>query len=253
MQSREIKRELKREAQKIKALKGRARWKYIWDYYKILIIAVCFFIFFIGYIINMLRNSIADHWLYVTFVDTTKDDELGTKSGFWQKYVDYTGYDLSQALVEFNANSYFDYLDGGAAGNKYYQMFVTYIDAGTLDAAVMETDALTAFGATGRFLDLNSDACTEIKEKYGDRFIYVVPNDDYFGTEEIPIGIDITDSILMSEYNIYQEGTTYALGIGAYSQNEEAILKFLDLILEDSENTGEAVTEETATEETVTE
>lgn len=221
----------KEETNKIKKLEGKARYKYIWDYYKIPILALAFLIFFIGYIINMLHNSIADHWIYVTYVNTTKD--LGNNSELWKKYVAYTGYDVTEKRVEFNSDSYFNYLENKAQGNKYYEMLITYISAGTLDAVVMEKEALTSLAESGWFLDLSNESCAEIMEKYSDRVIYCTPLDEALQGQLIPVAIDISDSILMSDYKIYPEGTQYALSIGAMSHNQEAVLKFLDMILEE--------------------
>jgi hypothetical protein len=42
------------------------------------------------------------------------------------------------------------------------------------------------------------------------------------------VGIDISDSILMTRYHLYADGC--ALGIGAQSSNIDAVEKFLEYI-----------------------
>jgi hypothetical protein len=48
----------------------------------------------------------------------------------------------------------------------------------------------------------------------------------------VPVGIDISDSILMSEYHLYSDGC--ALGIGAQSSNIDAVQKFLEYIYDEN-------------------
>ena len=131
--------------------------------------------------------------------------------------------------MRFDANSYFDYAKG-ATGNSYFEAFVAYADSGTLDAIVMGSDSLTALGKTGRLLDLNSEECASIREKYGDRFLCTVPIDEEYSKEEVPVCIDISDSRLVSEYGIYSEPC--AIGIGALSENVDAVEMFLDFLYE---------------------
>lgn len=221
---------MNKELTKIRSLNTREKLGYIWDYYRLWICAIMFFLWFFGSVAMMMRNAVADHWLYVTFVNTTR--ELGTNSDLWKEYVAYTDYDTDEALIEFNAASYFDYLDNQAKGNKYYEMLITYIEAGTLDAVVMEEEALLSLGESGWFLTLEDEKCKTLLEAYSDRLLYCSPKDESMEESQVPIGIDITDSRLMSDYAIYPEGTRYALAIGAFSENQEAIRKFLEMILQ---------------------
>jgi len=203
------------------------RAAYIWEYYKLWIIGIVFLIWFVAFSIHQYTTTMHDYWCYMMFNNTYAD--AGNESDIWEDYVEYTGYDLREKAVEFNAQSYFDYKKG-ATGNSYFEAFVAYADSGTLDGITMEKESLVALGKTGRLMDLNSEACASIKEKYGDRFIYSVPFDEEYSTEEVPVGIDISDSRLITEYNVYAGDC--ALAIGALSENVEAVELFLDFIFE---------------------
>ena len=82
-------------------------------------------------------------------------------------------------------------------------------------------------------MDLDSEEYAAIKEKYGDRFLYCEPFDEEYSDEPVAIGIDISDSILMTKYNIYPDSC--ALGIGANSEHIEAVEAFLDYIFTEEE------------------
>ena len=181
-----------------------------------------------SFVIYRVRTTLSDHWFYLMLANTR--EEAGTNSPLWKGYVDYSGYDLSEKLIEFNDEAWFDYGKNKAAGNKYYEIFVGFTDVGILDAVTMEPDNLTSLGESGRLLDLNADKCSRIREKYKDRFLYAIPYDKEYSTDPVPVGIDISDSILMTRYHLYTEGC--AIGIGAQSEHLEAVELFLDYILQ---------------------
>jgi hypothetical protein len=50
----------------------------------------------------------------------------------------------------------------------------------------------------------------------------------------VAVGIDLSDTVLMSEYEIYDDSC--ALGIGEYSGHIDAVEMFLDYIFEEAED-----------------
>ena len=199
--------------------------RYIWMYFKIPIIAIVFVLAFGTFLVIRIATNIPDNWLMVTFSNTTV--QAGTGSQLWQDFTAYADYDLTQKKVEFNAESYFDYTKNQGSGNAYYNAFVTLADAGEIDAITMEPASLAALGQSGRLFDLNDERCADIKAAYGDRFIYYTPLDeDGKELEPIPVGIDISDSLLVTKYHVYADGC--ALGVGAHSENIKEVLDFLN-------------------------
>ncbi|MCD8008783.1 MAG: hypothetical protein LUF68_07625 [Clostridiales bacterium] len=216
------------EKEKIAGLPDRrAKAEYIWQYYKLWIIGIVCGVSLLGYVIYQVNTALSENWLYVTFTNTY--EEVGTGSDLWEDFVEYAGFDLSEKNVIFNNSSYFDYASNQGSGNTYYQVFVSYVDAGTLDCVTMEEDSLVALGATGRLLDLNSEGCASIVEKYGDRLVYCEPYDEEYSDDLVPVGIDVSDTCLMTEYQLYEDSCV--IGIGAYSQNLDAVELFLDYLI----------------------
>ena len=216
----------KSESEKLKGKTWQQKAGYVRDYYWLHISVVVIFVCLTSFIIYRVRTTLSDHWFYLMLANTRA--EAGTNSSLWDGYVEYSGYDLSEKLIEFNDEAWFDYGKNHAAGNRYYELFVGFTDSGILDAVTMEPDNLTSLGESGRLLDLNDERCAGIREKYRDRFLYTIPYDKEYSTDPVPVGIDISDSILMTEYGLYTDGC--ALGIGAQSQHIEAVEIFLDYI-----------------------
>ena len=219
------------ETEKLRGMPFRKAAEYIWDYYKLWLAgSVCFLALFV-YLAAHILSAPKEQRLFIAFANTMA--EVGTGSALWQDYVDHTGYDPEEQTIEFNDALYFDYSMNRGRGNQYYAMFVTFVEAGTLDAVTMPPESLTALGQSGRLLDLSREECASIREKYADRFLYTVPYDEAYSTKPVPVGIDVSDSILMTRHQIYTGGC--GLGIGAYSQRLDAVEQFLDYIFEEGQ------------------
>lgn len=220
------------EKEKISGLSSwKAKAEYIWQYYKLWIIGIVCAVLFIGMTAYQMMTGLSENWFYITFTNTYA--EVGTNSSLWDGFVDYSGYDVSQKNVIFNNTAYFDCAKNQSVGNTYYEAFIAYTDSGTLDAVTMEEESLVALGASGRLLDLSREECVSIMEKYGDRLVYCEPYDKDYSTDPVPVGIDISDSSLMTKYHLYTDSCV--LGIGVKSQHIDAVETFLDYIFEEAE------------------
>lgn len=219
--------ELKNAKREVSQLQGAAKLQYVWDYYKLWIIGIVSLIAFVIYFVIARAMTPNDNWFYITIANTQAD--AGNKSQIWRDFVDYSGYDTKEKNVYFNTNCYFDPFSEKV--NQYYTYFVAYVDAGTLDLIAMEKDDLQKLGERGRLLDLSRPEASEIMSRYEDRLIYATPLDEEYSTEPVPIGIDLSDTKLISKYHIY--GDSCAIGVSANCPHMDAVLKFLSFVLED--------------------
>ena len=216
-----------REKKKVGAMPKKQAVRYIWDYYKLWLISITAILAIIIFVIVRLVTNIPENWLYVVFANTRA--EAATGSQLWKDFEERQGYDLKKKNLIFDDACYFDFLQNEARGNNYFNAFVALVESGTLDAITMEPDSLAALGQTGRLLDLRADQSYGIMKKYEDRFIYYTPPEGSGYDEPIPVGIDISDSLLVTKYHLYSEKC--ALGVGAASKNIEAVDDFLQFVL----------------------
>ena len=200
--------------------------RYIWEYYWLPIVGITAGVIFLIYFLYHVLFATKDYWFYVTFVNIRP--QIGVESELMEEFVSDRGYDLSKKNVFFNDTCYFDATSYSGTNNNYYQMFVATVEAGHLDAVVMEKENLVALGASGRLLDLEAEAYAAYFDKYKDRFVYAVPYDEEYSTEPVAVGIDISGSRLMTEYELYDD--TCVLGVGAYTQHPEDVAAFLEFI-----------------------
>lgn len=223
-----LKEYLKGEKAKVAALEGRRRrTEYIWQYYKLWIIGFAALIGFLTFVVVHRLTTPTDSWFYATFVNTGA--ELSEGSEFYEDFVDYAGFDTKEKLVIFNNNCFFDPFS--AAYNEYQTYFTAYVEAGTMDVATMSPVDLEEEGRSGRFLDLSSEQANGLAERYADRLIYSIPFNEENGTDPIPVGIDISDSILVTKYHAYNEGC--ALAVSKNVPHMDAVETFLDYLYEE--------------------
>lgn len=216
------------ERAKIRGMSFQKAAKYIWHYYWLYICGIVGAIAAIIYLLVLLFRGSPEYYLFAVFANTRA--RAGNNSQLWRDFTQYAGWDLSEKDVEFNAAIYFRYTDNQARGNTYYNSFVTFADTGTLDLITTDVEELAALGQSGRLLDWDLERCAALREKYADRLIWYEPGElDFENTGPIPVGIDVSDSLLISKYGLYPESC--ALGIGATSERLDAVAVFLDFIL----------------------
>ncbi|MDO4804158.1 MAG: hypothetical protein Q4A32_04990 [Lachnospiraceae bacterium] len=205
------------------------RLGYIVTYYWLQIGGVIFAVFFLVYFLTHFLFGIKENWIYVTFTNVLTSDE--GVNVLRKDYIEYAGYDLKEKNVVFNSNSYFDAATVQGTNNNYFQVFAAMVEAGDLDAVIGTGDNIAAVGAGGRLKDLASDEMRELFAGYSERFVYCTPIDEEYSEDEVPVGIDISDSSVVEKYGIYP--CDCVLGVGANTKNAEEVLRFLKFICED--------------------
>ena len=103
------------------------------------------------------------------------------------------------------------------------------VESGDLDVVVMSSAGMKGLGSSGRLMDLTDERVNDLFQKYEDRILYCEPYDEDYSASLVPVGIDVSDSLLVTEYNLYEDDCV--LGIGAYTKRPEQIKRFLVFIL----------------------
>lgn len=215
------------ETQKIAQLSPGERASYIWGYYKLWIIAILTISFVLIWGVHHYVTTKAENWFFACFANTTAD--LGDGSEFWKDYASYAGYDLKKKNLIFDARCYCD-PTGQTSGNVYFQMLIAYMDSGNLDVLVMEKDRLQTIGTSGRLMDLEDQRMRNIFERYRDRLVYCEPLKGDYEKTSVPVGIDLSGTILTGEGSAYPDGA--ALGVNALTSHPEQVEVFLAYLFE---------------------
>lgn len=214
------------ERAKLHPLSPTQRAEYIWDYYKIWILSILAIVAFVGTTLGQRYGSSRDPWFSVCLVNVGQD--LGEGSPLYEGFAQYAGYDLDEKDLIFQTDLYCQPSSGNNVGNVYYEMLVSLLDAGSVDAVVMGTADLTALGESGRLLDLSSQATADIYETYGTQFVYCqAAHPDTGEMTAIPVGVDLSQTVLAEWY-----GGDCALGISAQAPHLDQVITFLSYLHE---------------------
>ncbi len=214
-----------REQEKLQGRSLRECAEYLWGYYQLWIIALVCVLLLLPMGIHHYFTTNSECWFFSCFANTTA--RLGPGTDFYNGFAEYAGYDLNEKDLLFVDQCYCD-PNRKLVGNQYYQLLITYLDSGELDTLVMEPEYLQTIGASGRLMDLRDNRTASLFEKYHDRLIFSVPLEEKNGSEAIPIGIDLTGSILTEQIGAYPMGA--ALGINALSPHPEEAAAFLSYL-----------------------
>lgn len=217
---------LENEKQKISALTTDQKIRYIAGYYWFWIAGFFLVLFFAVYLIHHVFFAVRDNWFYIVLTNIMTDEE--TVNAIRSDYADFTGYDPDIKNIVINAASYFDASVSGGTNNTYYQVFTAAAEAGDLDAAIMSEDNLKAVGASGILLDLSAEENAWIFEPYESLFVYTVPYDESYSTSPVPVGIDISSSLIAEKYHLYEDGCVFA--VSSHFTHPEAVKAFLEFI-----------------------
>lgn len=215
------------EREKLKGYGPAARLKYIWQYYKLWIIGLGFFLGFAAYALFIYITVPGDIHFYGILSNTYAP--LGEGSEFYYRFVEAAGYDLKTGVVEIDCQNYCKPSER-VTGNAYYEKLIAMLDSGTDDIWVAGAEEIRAIGAAGRLMDLNgADA---IRERYGDRFVYCEPLRDDYSADPVPVGIDLAGTALTDgPHSAYPDGA--ALAVNAATKRPDAAMAFLDYLFSD--------------------
>ena len=215
------------ECAKLSEMSFKKAIKYIWQYYWIFILGFIGLVCFLVYLIPHLLSGEPEYWLYASLANSTVNPS--NVSLLKSDFAEYTGWETREKRIELSTNMYFDYNRNQARGNEYYNSFIALTDSGTLDLITMFPEQLAPLGESGRLLDWNLEQCAELRVKYADRLIWYEPPEYAEETDPVPVGIDISGSLLVTKYGIYPESA--ALGIAAGTTRLDSVGTFIDFIL----------------------
>ena len=215
------------EKEKIQNLSRKQKIRYIAGYYWLWILGIGTALFLTGYVIYRTAFTPKDFWFYGVFANSPVN--VGDISACRRDFIDFAGYDTKKKMVEMNAAVWFDPTIKGGTANSYYQAFVAMVESGDLDVVVMSSAGLKGIGSSGRLMDLMDERVIDLFREYEDRIVYCEPYDEDYSASQVPVGIDVSDSLLVTKYNLYENDCV--LGIGAYTKRPENVKSFLAFIL----------------------
>ena len=215
------KEKLKEEWEKIKSLKGKKLWEYLWEYYKILIIGIVILLTIIGS--TVYRSVINPH--PTTILNVAWFYELQH-----MEYYDDLADELTNRLVEPHKNervhvsSFTETLDP-QLNMGMQARFIAMLSIGDIDIVIATEDELKRFVSEGVLLDIRTWLPT------GTEGLFMTIGDD--GVPNV-YAVSIANSRVLNnvpDFITYENSTPY-LGVFVNTGREEKVRQAIALFLE---------------------
>ena len=209
-----------------KALSGKAKVQYIWDYYKLPIFAS---IFCIAAAASLIHHYVTyrEPVLNVLMINSISGP-MTTEDGF-DEFLDAYGYDKEEFPVSLYGSLYFpEDTQSAAAADSYqnYEILATMIAAGDNDIFFGTGDTFLSYAEQGALMDLSKVLSPEMFEKYEDSMIYSTNSGE---SDPYPCAIEIKDNSWLKRSGYY-DGSCY-FGILFRSENTTAATQFAEFLL----------------------
>ncbi len=197
---------------------------YLWDYYKLQIIGGVVAVVLVIYFIVLFTRPNDHILLNVAFVN--QYENVTEDSPLMDDFLSSEGNSLTSEDLSFDAAYFFDLTNDGDYTNSYFQKLIAKAENGEVDVMVMGENNLLGIAQGGRTLDLRDEKAGDLLEEYPDRIIYY--SDEETG-EEIPVGIDVSDSQKLYGYT---EDDQVTVSLSSKTANAENAVTFIEYLLQ---------------------
>ena len=210
----------------IKDLKGKARIEYIWDYYKLPILAViCVIAFIIYMIVHFVtyKETALEIFMVNTTNQNTEEVAASTDEFFQQE-----GLSGKDEEIFIDTSILFSE-DMGDSTNYYSNRSLTVKFAvGGGDILFAPDYVFNNYAGSGAMMPLTDVLTDDELEQYKDILVYTTEEES---GETYPCGVALTDNEWLLTHHFYPEGETLYLGIGYNSKSPETARNFFHYIL----------------------
>lgn len=207
-----------------KELSAKAKFQYVWDYYRWhILVAICVIAFLIYTLVHFITYK--DPILNVIMVNCYNN--LANDTAGFDDYMLQEGYDLDNECVSFTTSLTEMMDDIDATDLSDYDSLTMRLTAGGEDLIFSTEDVYMEYASQGCMVDLTEVLPQDLLDEHADNLIYVT--DSETGTT-YPCGIFLEDNAWIKEYNYYEEGCY--LGILTKAEHSDTAVSFVEYVLQ---------------------
>ena len=234
------------EQETFKALHGRQKLQYVWDYYKLPLAVLCIFLYIIGY--SLYGHFTHKETLLCTALVNVSAGETLTEqlnTGF----LDFTGADRKKEQLELYTGLYLTDDENSPYHEYTYasrMKILASINNKELDVVLMNKEAFDSFSQNGYLCNLEELLTAEDTSLYNQLKPYLITNTIILEdnsvdtvldpsvayeavTEEYPVGLDLSQTGRVSKAGF--DDVVY-LGIVANSLRKDAAVNYIRYLIE---------------------
>lgn len=205
-----------------KALSGKAKVQYIWDYYRLRILVVVLVAAFVIYLIYHYATY-RDPLLNVIMINV--NDSMSADAGGFDEFLEAGGYDLKNNPISLNASLNFPENQEYTMTYNDYQVLTMMVAAGGQDLFFGTGEVFLDYAEAGALIDLRTVLSEETLAKYEDCLVY---STEEGATDPYPCAVRLSDNEWIQKYNYYD---TCYFGIFYQSEKQDVSGEFAEFLL----------------------
>ena len=219
--------QFKRDGETLKRLKGKKKIEFLWDYYKIPIVAAAIVLVF-AVLALVIRSPQKDTALYIVWINAVSQEE----STYFDDCLTAAGIDTEKKHADVNASFSLGIPGNDAADAQTLQVLSALFGIGDLDLYIADPEHFDLYAVRGAFSDLTELLPEDILAMAGDR-LYYAENE---AGEEKAVGYRITEGSGAAKAGYLAAGTEAIAGVLENALNRDTALRVLtEMIRGDSE------------------
>ena len=223
------KEQFRQDFENLKTLRGKKRVQFIWDYYKIPLLAAAFVLVFL-ILALVIRAPKKDTAVYVVWLNGIAQQE----SSYFDDLLQKAGFDTEKQHVDVNTTLSMGVEGNEAADAQTLQVLSALFGIGDLDLFLSDPEYFDRYAARDAFKDLSEllrpEVLDALREHAAEQLYYVTNGDG----QEIIAGYRITKDSGAAKAGYLAEGAEAVAGILENALNQENAVRLLEeMILED--------------------
>lgn len=208
----------------LKGMKPKDKVAYIWEYYKLPIIAVilvgAFLFSFLWHFVT--KKEVLANVMVVNAIVQDREDEQDMFSDFLKK----EGYNAKKQQISLNDSLFVDPSSSDSSSMYSYQSLQTIMIAGGVDVFLSDEKLFDDLNKNTEFKDLSTILDPSTLEKYKDSIIMATDEET---KTQYPSGIILKNNAWVEKKGLYKQDAV--IGISISSKNDKVNKQILDMIL----------------------
>lgn len=172
----------------------------IWEYYKLVLLAIALGLALIIYIIYKILNPDPESILNVAMLNTLPVQTEG--EGIFQIYMEENGYDTKTQTISINSNLSISADGAGMTDMASHQALIAMLMVGEIDILAGQEHILGTVANSGGLTRMEEILTPEQLEAYADR-LYIAVDEE--SGEEYACGLKLPEGNLLTEEGYYSE------------------------------------------------
>ena len=214
--------QLRKDRKTLRGLAGKKKLQFIWDYYKIPLLAVLF-VLVLGALAFLIRTPKKNIALYIVWINAVPAEE----SSYFDDLLHGIGEEYSEKTADVNTAYTLGVPGNEASDAQTMQLLSALFGIGDMDIFIADPQHFEQYAGKGAFTDLTEALPEDLRNAAEERLLYSLTEKG----ESVASGYRLTDSSCAAEAGYLLPGSEAVLGVLGNAQNKDTAVKLLEELI----------------------